>query len=121
MMKGISTCDKCLTVLHVRPLTIDFALSNSADHDDKPHYAACHLGPHRLPTCRFYFLVLWDHGFHLGTLKIIRGSLMRPRWPKLASLAHKTCTLLVSVLLPKDNLFKNIFEYLLRGFKSIGY
>ena len=23
--------------------------------------------------CRFYFLVLWDHGFHCGTLKLLEG------------------------------------------------
>ena len=23
--------------------------------------------------CRFYFLVLWDHGFHCGTLKLLGG------------------------------------------------
>ena len=38
---------------------------------------------------------------------------MMPKWPKLASLAQKTCTLsfssLVNSLLPKDYLFKNIF------------
>ena len=28
-----------------------------------------------------------------GNFEIIRGSLMRPKWPKLASLAQKTCTL----------------------------
>ena len=40
---------------------------------------------------------------------------MRPKWLKLASLAQKTCTLyifgsLVYSLLPKSNLFKNIFK-----------
>ena len=40
---------------------------------------------------------------------------MRPNWPKLASLATKTCTLdifssLKKSLLPKDNSFKNHFK-----------
>ena len=39
---------------------------------------------------------------------------MRPKWPKLASLAqkyaHYSFSYLVHSLLPKDNLFKNIFE-----------
>ena len=30
------------------------------------------LLPHTLLT-RFYFLVLWDHGFHCGTLKLLEG------------------------------------------------
>ena len=38
---------------------------------------------------------------------------MGPRWPKLASLAeklaHSSFSALVHSLLPKDNLFKNIF------------
>ena len=31
--------------------------------------------------CRFYFLVIWDHGFHCGALKTNKGSLMRPKRP----------------------------------------
>ena len=46
--------------------------------------------------------------------EIMSGSLMRPKWPKLASLAQKPCTLwfqfLVHSLLPRDNLFKYIFD-----------
>ena len=42
---------------------------------------------------------------------VIRGSLMRPNWPKLASLAQKISSLVQS-LLPKETLltFKNIFK-----------
>ena len=36
----------------------------------------------------FIFLVLWDHGFHCGTLK-----LMKHKRQKLASLAQEICTL----------------------------
>ena len=49
-----------------------------------------------------------------GNFGIIIRSLMRPKWSKVASLAKKTCTQSFSSsvhsLLPKDNLFKNIFE-----------
>ena len=34
---------------------------------------------------------------------------MRLKWPKIASLAHSSFSSLVHSLLPKDNLFKNIF------------
>ena len=45
---------------------------------------------------------------------------MRPKWPKLASLAKIICTLrsfssLVHSLLPKDNLFKIIFDFTTAG------
>ena len=45
---------------------------------------------------------------------------MRPQWPKLSSLSQKTCTLftfssLVYSLLPKDSLFKNIFDLTTAG------
>ena len=36
--------------------------------------------------------------------------MIRPKWPKLASLAHSSFSSLVHSLLPKDNLFKNIFN-----------
>ena len=44
---------------------------------------------------------------------------MRPKWPKLASLAQKICTLqfqfLCAFLLPKYNVFKNIFDFTTAG------
>ena len=40
---------------------------------------------------------------------------MRPKWPKLASLAQKICNSLVHSLLPRDNLFKNIFDFITAG------
>ena len=52
----------------------------------------------------------WDLLLNFET---IRGSLMRPKRPKLASLAQKfahfSFSSLVHSFLPKDNLFKNIF------------
>ena len=40
---------------------------------------------------------------------------MRPKWPKLASLTQKICTLwfqfLVHSLLPREDLLKNIFTF----------
>ena len=44
---------------------------------------------------------------------------MRPKWPKLASLAkkiaHSSFNSLVHSLLPKDNLSKNIFDFTTAG------
>ena len=44
---------------------------------------------------------------------------MRPKWPKLASLAQKICTLWFQLfgafLLPKDNLFKNTLDFTTAG------
>ena len=34
-------------------LKIDFVLANSADNDEMPHYAACHLGLYCLPKYPF--------------------------------------------------------------------
>ena len=54
-------------------------------------------------------------GFILN-FEIIRGSLMRPKWPKLASLAQKICTLWFqffdAFFASKGYHFKNIFGVL---------
>ena len=41
-----------------------------------------------------HILILLESLVSFGNFEIIRGSLMRPNWPKLASLPQKTCTLL---------------------------
>ena len=48
----------------------------------------------------------------------IRGSLVKPKWPKLVwprKNAHSSFSSLVHSLLPKDNPFKNIFDFTTTG------
>ena len=54
------------------------------------------------------------------TIETIRVSLMRPKWPKLASLAQKSCLIytfssLMYSLLPNDNRVKSIFDFTTAG------
>ena len=69
--------------------------------------------------CRFYFLVLWDHGFHCGTLKLFEGHWWGLGgkgllvWP--LKYAHSSFNSLVQSLLPKDTPLKNIFDFTTAG------
>ena len=51
-------------------------------------------------------LVSW---VSLWNFETIRGSLMTPKWQKLAGLAHSSFSSLVQSLLPKDMPFQNQF------------
>ena len=55
----------------------------------------------------------------LGNFETIRGSLMTPKWQKLARLAQEVCTLWFqffgAVFASKGNLFKNIFDFTTAG------
>ena len=64
--------------------------------------------------CRFYFLVLWNHGFHCGTLKLLGGhwwSLIGRSW---LVWPREVCTLWFqffgAVFASKGYPFKNIFQ-----------
>ena len=57
--------------------------------------------------------------FSLWNFKAIRGSLMRPKWPKLASLAQKICTFWFqffdAFFASKGYPSKNIFDFTTAG------
>ena len=65
---------------------------------------------------RFYFIVLWDHGFHCGTLKLLEGHWWRLNgrnwlvWPR--KYAHSSFSSLVQSLLPLDSLLRTYLKYL---------
>ena len=78
----------------------------------------CVAAVERLPALHysvdFIFLFFGIMGF-IVELETIRGSLMKPKWQKLASLAQEICTLLYqffgAVFASKGYPFKNIFHY----------
>ena len=61
-----------------------------------------------------FIMLFWNQRFHFG---MIRGSLMRQKWLKLARLAQQQCTFytfnsFVCSLLPNDKLLKNLLIYI---------
>ena len=79
----------------------------------------CVVVVERLPSLHysvdFYFFCPLGSWVSLRNFETIRGSLMTPKWQKLASLAQEICTLsfqfFAAVFNSKGYSFKNIFDF----------